>query len=351
MKQKYYIDLHKGATFIYILLLMYFFSDCLSNQSNNNIAIYVYLALHGTYGILWILKSKIYPDKQWESKCSVWYGLLIWVGLSLYWIAPYIILTKNIPNNISPSNWYIAMCISMYIFGIFFHFTSDMQKFIQLKYNPNHLITDNNQTLFVGKDTNAGVYSIRIKGAKKTGTVSVTAESTTITSATSLFTADDVNGGNLLQPQLMEVDYLIYMLPGLGIYFWNPRDLNRLTWYLLTNYIQEDEWLEVDNTFRLVVANNQEWLSINYLVPYHMIYEPNYFRTDYDWENKKWNGTNVPVGPKKIIDWNEALSTAQSNNPETYNLLTSLVIKYANNYGEYKRERILKSWNLNPQQT
>ena len=143
MKQKYYIDLHKGATFIYILLLMYFFSDCLFNQSNNNIAIYVYLALHGTYGILWILKSKIYPDKQWESKCSVWYGLLIWVGLSLYWIAPYIILTKNIPNNISPSNWYIAMCISMYIFGIFFHFTSDMQKFIQLKYNPNHLITDN----------------------------------------------------------------------------------------------------------------------------------------------------------------------------------------------------------------
>ena len=40
-----------------------------------------------------------------------------------------------------------------------------------------------------------------------------------------------------------------------------------------------------------------------------------------------------------------------NNNPETYNLLTSLVIKYANNYGEYKRERILKSWNLNPQQT
>ena len=105
MKQKYYIDLHKGATFIYILLLMYFFSDCLSNKSNNNIAIYVYLALHGTYGILWILKSKIYPDKQWESKCSVWYGLLIWVGLSLYWIAPYIILTKNIPNNTMSINF------------------------------------------------------------------------------------------------------------------------------------------------------------------------------------------------------------------------------------------------------
>ena len=58
-----------------------------------NINTYVYLALHGTYGILWILKSNIFPDKQWESKCSIWYGLLIWFGLSLYWIAPLLIVS------------------------------------------------------------------------------------------------------------------------------------------------------------------------------------------------------------------------------------------------------------------
>jgi len=132
MKQKYYIDSHKGATFIYILSLMYIY------QNTFNINLYIYLALHGSYGILWILKSKLFPDKQWESKCSIWYGLLIWFGLSLYWIAPYLIITQNI----QPPNWYIAMCISMYIFGVFFHFTSDMQKFIQLKYHPNNLITD-----------------------------------------------------------------------------------------------------------------------------------------------------------------------------------------------------------------
>tara|TARA_Y100001970_G_scaffold48790_1_gene61938 strand:+ start:12752 stop:13381 length:630 start_codon:yes stop_codon:yes gene_type:complete len=135
MKQKHYIDLHKGATFIYILFLMFIFNDTINI---NNVSIYIYLALHGSYGILWILKSKIFPDKQWESKCSIWYGLLIWFGLSLYWIAPYIIINQEF----APSNWYIAMCISMYIFGVFLHFTSDMQKFIQLKYNPNHLITN-----------------------------------------------------------------------------------------------------------------------------------------------------------------------------------------------------------------
>ena len=133
MKQKHYIDLHKGATFLYILLLIF-----INDFTVTNINAYVYLALHGTYGILWILKSNIFPDRQWEAKCSIWYGLLIWFGLSLYWIAPYIIIT----NSIESSNWYIAFCISIYIFGVFFHFTSDMQKFVQLNHNPNNLITD-----------------------------------------------------------------------------------------------------------------------------------------------------------------------------------------------------------------
>ena len=53
MKQKHYIDSHKGATFIYILSLMYIY------QNTFNINLYIYLALHGSYGILWILKSKI----------------------------------------------------------------------------------------------------------------------------------------------------------------------------------------------------------------------------------------------------------------------------------------------------
>ena len=130
MKQKFYIDLHKGLTSIYVLSLIFFFSA----WENTNI--FIYLALHGSYGILWILKSYIYPDRQWESKCSILYGLFIWMGLSLYWISPYIIITQNIQS----PNWYLALCIMIYIIGLFLHFTSDMQKFIQLKYNPNMLI-------------------------------------------------------------------------------------------------------------------------------------------------------------------------------------------------------------------
>ena len=88
LKQKHFIDSHKGLTPVFILLLIFYFNAW------NNVFATIYLALHGTYGLLWITKSKIYPDKQWEHKTTIWYGLLIWAGLSLYWISPYIIVSN-----------------------------------------------------------------------------------------------------------------------------------------------------------------------------------------------------------------------------------------------------------------
>ena len=74
MQQKHFIDIHKGATApVVIILLLYY------NQLENYTA-WIYLALHGSYGIMWVLKSLIFPDKTWEEKCSIWYGLYIWGG-------------------------------------------------------------------------------------------------------------------------------------------------------------------------------------------------------------------------------------------------------------------------------
>ena len=132
MKQKFFIDIHKGLTFLAILAMMAYFKQW------QNTTAWLYLAMHGTYGFLWVAKSRIFPDKQWETTRGLWYGLYIWAGLSLYWITPYLITSRAIQ---SPA-WLLAVCISMYTFGIFLHFTADMQKYIELKYNPGHLITD-----------------------------------------------------------------------------------------------------------------------------------------------------------------------------------------------------------------
>jgi len=137
-KQKYFIDIHKGITPLFIISLIFFF-----DQWDNQIAL-LYLSLHGTYGLLWITKSYIYPDKQWESRVSIFYGLLIWCSLSLYWLSPYLIVTNTniLPIFEDPPFIYFSICISMYILGIFLHFTSDMQKYIYLKLKPGVLITD-----------------------------------------------------------------------------------------------------------------------------------------------------------------------------------------------------------------
>ena len=136
LKQKHFIDTHKGITPLFIISLINYY-----NQWDNYIAL-LYLSLHGTYGLLWITKSYIYPDKQWESKTSIFYGLLIWTSLSLYWVAPFLIVSKKsiLPIISDPPLIYFSICISVYIIGIFLHFTSDMQKFIHLKLKPRTLI-------------------------------------------------------------------------------------------------------------------------------------------------------------------------------------------------------------------
>ena len=136
MKQKHFIDIHKGIPPLFILFLITYY-----NSWSNHVAM-IYLALLGVYGILWISKSYIFPDKQWEQPVGIAYGLFIWMGLSLYWISPFIITSgiRILPFNIKQSFIYFSICIAIYIIGVFLHFVSDMQKYVHLKLNPGNLI-------------------------------------------------------------------------------------------------------------------------------------------------------------------------------------------------------------------
>jgi len=132
MKKKHFIDTNKAATALVVLALIAWY-----NQWENPTA-WVYLALHGSYGVMWVLKSRIFPDKLWEERSSLAYGLAIWGGLSLYWLAGWLLTSRGV----QAPGWYLALCVSLYAFGVFFHFASDMQKFTALKLTPEHLITD-----------------------------------------------------------------------------------------------------------------------------------------------------------------------------------------------------------------
>lgn len=131
LKQKHFIDTHKGATPVFVLGLMGYFEQW------DNPTAWAYLATHGVYGVLWVLKSRAFPDKSWEAQCSIWYGAVIWASLSLYWIAPYLITSQGL---MAPA-WLLGVSTAVFGVGVFYHFASDMQKHIALTYKPGLITT------------------------------------------------------------------------------------------------------------------------------------------------------------------------------------------------------------------
>ncbi len=125
MKLKYPINLHKGLTGLVVLLGMTYFN-------NFSLEAWVYLALHGSYGILWLLKDRLFPDRQWEQKVSFAYGLFVFGFLGLYWVGPYVLISQALTVPVP----LLALAIATNIIGVFLHFTSDAQKYFTLKYRP-----------------------------------------------------------------------------------------------------------------------------------------------------------------------------------------------------------------------
>tara|TARA_Y100000589_G_C27164301_1_gene634121 strand:+ start:182 stop:736 length:555 start_codon:yes stop_codon:yes gene_type:complete len=98
---------------------------------------WIYLSLHGTYGLLWLLKENLFPDPYFKDKINIYTAIFGFIFLGSYWIAPFILISSNklVPNFI------IAGCISLNIIGVFLHFASDSQKFFTLKIK-KELITE-----------------------------------------------------------------------------------------------------------------------------------------------------------------------------------------------------------------
>jgi protein-S-isoprenylcysteine O-methyltransferase Ste14 len=130
MKLKHPINLHKGLTALAILAMM-------SAYQNFSTGAWIYLALHGGYGYLWLLKDRIYPDKRWEEDASIGTGIITFLALGLYWVAPWLLISRNV----EPAAPLLAIAIVANLLGVFFHYTSDAQKYYTLKYHPG-LITE-----------------------------------------------------------------------------------------------------------------------------------------------------------------------------------------------------------------
>jgi protein-S-isoprenylcysteine O-methyltransferase Ste14 len=79
------IDLHKAATGPLVLAMM---QAC----GVFTPAAWTYAALHGTYGIAWVLKDMALGDTRWRRRVGPANVLAAWAFLTLYWVAPAILV-------------------------------------------------------------------------------------------------------------------------------------------------------------------------------------------------------------------------------------------------------------------
>jgi len=135
LKMAWVINLQKGGTAIFVLVLM---TAC--NEWGT--AAWIYLALHGTYGICWLLKDAIFPDAQWEQRVT-WGGAInAWVlVLGLYWIFPVLLITDVLGPRPDPSPAVLAAAVALHTVGVVMMMGADTQKHFVLKARPG-LIDD-----------------------------------------------------------------------------------------------------------------------------------------------------------------------------------------------------------------
>lgn len=121
------IDLHKAATGVFVLVLMQAY-DVFTP------AAWTYLALHGTYGIAWVLKDVTVGDRKWRHRVGIGGVLGTWAFLSLYWVAPVLLILGTAGELELGSYWSppatgaLAAAVVAYVTGLVLMVGADVQK-------------------------------------------------------------------------------------------------------------------------------------------------------------------------------------------------------------------------------
>lgn len=117
------INLQKGGTLFFVFALMAI-HDVWTPTA------WTYLGLHGSYGLIWLLKEAIFPDPGWQKKITVGGALNAWLFvLGPYWIAPWLIVTQRIEQ--PPA--VLGATIVLYALGMMLMMGADAQKFFVLR--------------------------------------------------------------------------------------------------------------------------------------------------------------------------------------------------------------------------
>jgi protein-S-isoprenylcysteine O-methyltransferase Ste14 len=133
LKLAWVVNAQKGLTLPFVLALMFAYD-------NFSAAAWIYLALHGSYGIVWLLKHVSMPDPNWERRITLGGGVMAFVMvLGPYWLFPFLLVSRIVPLS-EPTLPVMAGAVILHTLGVVIMMVSDAQKFFTLQ-NKRGLIT------------------------------------------------------------------------------------------------------------------------------------------------------------------------------------------------------------------
>ncbi|OQR91240.1 hypothetical protein ACHHYP_04853 [Achlya hypogyna] len=128
---RWLLNAQKGSTVLVVLALMI-------HYDNWSVAAYMHLANHGTFGIIWVVKDLVIPDKVWDAYMTIPSAIMGVFVLGAGWGADYIVISRHL----EPPPWMIAFCTALHTFGLILLMATDTQKYFTLRYRPGVLIMD-----------------------------------------------------------------------------------------------------------------------------------------------------------------------------------------------------------------
>lgn len=127
LKFAWVINVQKGATLAFVAALMIAYR-------NFSTAAWVYLALHGTYGLCWLLKHAAFPDPSWERRITVGGAVMsVATVLGPYWLFPFLLISDVLGPREGPSLPVLALCIGLHTLGVAVMLSADCQKYFTLR--------------------------------------------------------------------------------------------------------------------------------------------------------------------------------------------------------------------------
>lgn len=140
LKFSWVINTQKAGTFLFLGAVMWWYAD--KTPAATSTAAWTYLALHGSYGLVWLLKDMAFPDPGWQVRVtwgSVAAGMF---GLGMYWSFGWLLISGTAqPDYPLPDAAWYCLCISLCLFGSALMIAADAQKYFTLRLKRG-LITD-----------------------------------------------------------------------------------------------------------------------------------------------------------------------------------------------------------------